>query len=126
MNRELNSGLKEQAPVAMQWNYWMSDGQDKVTRQDWEAAAVCYKKAFELAEQLVCSQCHNLECSQQSLQRYLASANEYATAIHRNNYHCALAALMNALVMRQSEALDSEQEAFARLLKKIECFIYAV
>lgn len=120
MNIEFTRALKGKSSIAKQWNNYMAEGQEKVIQSDWEAAAVCYKKAYELAERSVCSNCQNSECYKTSINRYLVSADEYAAVMHQNQYHCALLALMESVTNQMAAAPNEQLKEFDQLLGKIE------
>ncbi|WED24692.1 hypothetical protein L3Q72_17605 [Vibrio sp. JC009] len=92
-----------------QWQLLMGSGNSMAQRQQWESAAIFYKKAFVLAENNLCNQCPALHCDRSLLNTYLSSALELGKAIKNNTYECAFLALIDSLEI-QSTKVNCEME----------------
>ncbi len=87
----------------LKWQSIMAKGQQMAQHQQWESAAIFYKEAFILAENSLCSHCSIDDCDKTSLSSYLTSALELGKTIKKNEYQCALIALIENLEIQRTQ-----------------------
>lgn len=92
------------------WLSWLQSGRDLARSGHWEGACIIYKRAFAIAEKLLCQQgCAATGCQQCALKRYLATAEEFAYVIRKNDFDCALDALLGWIENQLETQTDSAQ-----------------
>ncbi len=78
------------------WLAWLESGRDLAKAGHWEGACIVYKRAFSIAEQLLCNgSCDSRQCRQCAVKRYLNTVEEFALAMQQNQFDCALEALLD-------------------------------
>ena len=85
-----NQALQHQQSYTQFWQYLIEQAREKIKHSDWDGACIAYKEAFAITEKLLCNQC-NQNCSEPcDISRYLNTAEEFAFAMRKNNFDCAL------------------------------------
>jgi len=84
------------------WQSLIAQARHKINEADWEGACVLYRKAFTIAETMMCKQGCSKQCA---VNRYLKTAEEFAFVMKKSNFDCAL-----ALFVGQIEDNIAQQE----------------
>lgn len=91
------------------WRFLMEKARTKAQQQHWDGACIAYKQAFELVSKQICQQC-NTGCLSSTLCQYIDTAEEFTFAMRKNNYFCAIEALI-ASIKNNVEAHTSKQDS---------------
>ena len=119
-NRKIDKTDLKCSDWEYQWQLLMEKGNKMAQQQQWEAAAIFYKEAFELAENLLCNNCSVCHCDRSLLNTYLSSALELGKAIRKNEYECALIALIEDLEIKRTEVrCDMEFNMYSTTINQL-------
>ncbi len=82
--------FKQQPSDTLMWKNLIEQAREKIKHSDWDAACIAYKEAFFIAEKLLCNQCQKNCTEHCAVSCYLNTAEEFAFAMRKNNFDCAL------------------------------------